>query len=137
MPDDELHPTHKALLDRVDALSHSVATLAAHLEQRLSVQQFRSTEIQIPPNARRSVTLPKGVGGVLLFPQNGGDLANITATVVSVRYTFPASTTTVQFVPCPGVTAELELSNASSATFPLTVQTLNPDYAMIFATALK
>lgn len=137
MPDNELHPAHKALLDRVDALSHSVATLAAHLEQRLSVQQFRSTEIQIPPNTRRSVTLPKGVGGVLLFAQNGGDLANIIATVVSVRYTFPANTTTVQFVPCPGVTAELELSNASSAAFPLTVQTLNLEYAMVFATALK
>ena len=131
-----LDPTVHAMLLRVDAMAERVSALTAILEQRSGLQQFTSKDLLIPANSTRAATLPKGTGGLILFP-DGADISTITVDIAGIHISFVAGTKKNVFVPCPGATAEIAFTNTGTQAFALKYQTLSLDFATMAALAFQ
>lgn len=115
-------------------LSDNLARLTAALEQRQSAEQSRMFDYVIQANGTTTVSLPKGTGGLFVYPQQ--DLSPVTVDVEGLKFKFPVGTTKGVFLPCPGTAAQAAFTNTSSSAIYCRIRTLSPEYAMMFAAGM-
>lgn len=123
-----------SVLAKLSDTTAALARLTAALEQRQSAEQSKMFDYVIQANGTTTVSLPKGTGGLFVYPQQ--DLSPVTVDVEGLKFKFPVGTTKGVFLPCPGTAAQAAFTNTSSSAIYCRIRTLSPEYAMMFAAGI-